>query len=110
MNCSICNIEFEDNDNTMFNNRVSFVFKPADTQDSVNPALVTPAELAESRKEYQRTEIATVFQRWGKGEIPAGAFNFRHTHCGVVQTGVGSGGAPLNKHDIRYQRSLVRKR
>jgi|HubBroStandDraft_3_1064219.scaffolds.fasta_scaffold114667_2 hypothetical protein len=115
MNCSICHIEFEDGNNTMFNKSETFTFKPADVLDTVNAAKVTPAELAESRKAYQKTVVATVFHLWGKADIPAGAYNFRHTHCGVVQTGVlasttGSyptnwrAPSPMMKHQIRYSR------
>lgn len=92
----------------MFNKKETFIFKPADVPDTVNPAKVTPAELMESRKDYTKTSIATVFQIWGKADVPEGSFNFRHLHCGVTRTGHGPPGALMQKHAIRFNRSMDR--
>ena len=107
MNCVRCHNEFVENDRVIYNTRETFVFKPADVPDTVNPAKVTPAELAESRKEHLRTAVASVFVDWGKAQVPDGAFNFRHQWCEPIRTGSGAGNAhAVNKHAIRFGRAM----
>lgn len=103
--CAICHTEFIETDMVIFSHKETFTFKPADVPDTVKAASVTPAVLAASRKDYQRTAIANTFGVWGKMTIPADAFHFRHQWCEPVRTGAGPGGHAVNKHAIRYGRS-----
>jgi hypothetical protein len=121
MNCSICTQEFIDGERIIANVRETFVFKPADVPDvkmyepngkgglrEVNAAAVlSPEALRESRKEHLRTEMGIVFAIFGKATLPEGAFNLRHSHCGVIRTGEArTGEHPLTKHQIRYSRQI----
>ena len=94
----------------MFNFVDTFIFKPADVADTVNPAKVSPGELAASRSGHTKSAVVTSFVMWGKATIPMDAFNFRHESCEPLRTGEGASGNPLNRHAIRYQRSQVRGR
>lgn len=107
--CAYCRADFMDTDRVIFSHKNTFTFKPADVPDTVNAAKVSPAELAESRKEHQRTAVVNTIVDWGKAAIPEDAFHFRHQWCEPVRTasGVGSGSA-INKHAIRFTRTLAR--
>ncbi len=109
--CRICQENFEDNERVIFNSRISFVCKPAHVLDTVNAAKVSPEELAESRKEYTRTEVATHFVDWKNNlELPTESWNFRHEFCEPSRTGAGpSGSHPRSKHHLRYARGIARK-
>lgn len=110
MNCPICHQEFESGDRAQANVVQTFIFKPADVADTVNPAQVSEAELLESRKEHKRTAIGTVFFDFGVVPVPEGAMNIRHVGCVVQKTGSATNGKhPANKHQIRYERSIHRR-
>ncbi len=79
--CQICKDDLVDGDRVIFSHKETFVFKPADVPDTVNPAKVSVSELAESRKEYLKTTIANTFCDWGKAAVPEDAFYFRHQWC-----------------------------
>jgi hypothetical protein len=105
--CAICHNDLMDTDRVIFSHKETFVFKPADVPDIVNPAKVTPAELAESRKEHLRTSVVNTFCDWGKATLPADAFNFRHQWCEPVRTASGVGNVhAVNKHAIRFGRAM----
>lgn len=108
--CAICHGEFDDNVRVIYSSRETFVFKPAHVPDTVNPALVSPAELEASRRENPdnlKTAVVNTFVDWGKAVIPEGAFHFRHQWCEPQKTGSGIG-LRSNRHTIRFNRSAVR--
>ena len=102
--CQICRTEFQDNDRVIFSHKSTFIFKPAHEMDTVNPAQVSPQELAESRKDFQKTAVVNTFADWGKAEIPEGAFYFRHQWCEPQKTGAATGIRGASKHAIRFGR------
>ena len=108
--CVYCHNGFHDNDRVIFSHRETFVFKPADVPDTINPAAATPAELAESRKDFQRTTVVNTFVDWGKASIPADAFSFRHQWCEPQRTGATGAIHHVNKHAIRFNRTTLRGR
>lgn len=109
MNCVMCHEDFEDGERIIANVKETFIFKPANVPDTVNPAKVSDAELLESRKEHVRTEVGTVYATVGKATLPEGAFNLRHLHCGILRTAQASNGAhPVLKHAIRFARTQRR--
>lgn len=123
MNCAICHDALEQNDRVMFNKRETFIFKPADVPDvkifqpdgrggvrEVNAAAVlTPDALAESRKDYMKTVMATVYAIVGKDPLPEDAISVRHVHCGVPHTAaIHTGAHPVTKHAIRFSRGIKR--
>jgi len=88
----------------------TFIFKPADIKDSVNPAHVSPDELRESRKAYKKTEMATHFIKFSGRIRRNDLSNIRHTACAVIKTGIlPSHAHPLMKHSIRFQRNVGRR-
>jgi hypothetical protein len=106
----------------IFSHRETFTFKPADVPDvpvviqgprgprEVSAAAVlSPAALAESRKEHQRQAVVNTFCDWGKAAVPEGAFYFRHQWCEPVRTGAGASGHGINKHAIRFTRGMVQR-
>lgn len=109
MNCAICHDAFEENDRVMFNKRETFIFKPADVSDTINAATATPEELAESRKDYTKTVMATVYAIMGKDPLPGDAISVRHVHCGIPHTAaIHTGAHPVTKHAIRFSRGIKR--
>ena len=121
--CAVCHEPLEIDDRVVFNKRETFIFKPANVDDvkiyqpdgkggvrEVNAAAVlSPDALAETRKDYKKTELATVYARFGKEPLPEGAINVRHAQCGVHRTGAALTGAhPLSKHSIRFSRGIKR--
>ncbi len=108
MKCSVCRNDLMDGDKVVYNHRETFVFKPAHVPDTVNPAKVSQEELLESRKEHTRSEVATTYATYGKAQIPDLAFGTRHVACLQV-TGASGGAHPLNKHHMRYSRTMQRR-
>ncbi len=121
--CSICRSEFVDNDRVIFSHKETFTFKPASVPDvpeiiqtSSGPrevsaaAVLSPAALAESRKEHQRTAVVNTFVDWGKANIPDDAFHFRHQWCEPqrVASGLPNNHA-IGKHSIRFVRSMPKR-
>lgn len=112
MCCAICHVPLEKNDRVVFNRHETFICKPAHVQDEpgINPALLTPDELAESRKDHKRTALATVYASYGIDPLPESVINVRHVYCGVQKTGESHSGAhPVTKHAVRYSRMMPRR-
>lgn len=122
--CPACHENFVEGERLQANVPKTFIFKPAEIPDitvmrkskygpevQVSAAAeLSPDALAESRAEHTKTVISTMFFTFGKVEIPDGAANVRHVTCAIRRTGERRGGAhPVNKHDIRHQRSILRK-
>ena len=104
--CAYCHNDLMDNDRVIFSHRETFTWKPANVPDTVNAATASPAELAESRKEHQRTAVVNTFCDWGKATVPEDAFNFRHPQCEPQRTGAAGSMHPVNKHAIRFSRQM----
>ncbi len=105
--CQICHCPLVSTDRVIFSHKETFIFKPADVPDTVNAAQVSPAELAESRKDHLRTAIVNTFVDWGKATIPQDAYYFRHQWCEPVRTGDSGSAHPVNKHGIRFGRAAA---
>lgn len=109
--CALCHLEFQEGDKVVADSCETFIFKPAEIPDKVNPARVTPDELRTSRKDYKKTVIGKQFVTYHADTEYPNAFNFRHVVCDVQRTGAMSNQVhPLVKHAIRYNRSFARKR
>lgn len=105
--CQICHNDLNANDRVIFSHKETFVFKSANVPDTVNPAKVSPTELAESRKDHLKTAVVNTFCDWGKAVIPEDAFYFRHQWCEPMRTGSDGGSThAINKHAIRFSRSM----
>ena len=122
--CPSCHENFIDGDRVQANVPRTFVFKPADVDDvkivhknkfgqpiEISAAAVlAPDALADSRSEHKKTVIATMFFTYGKVETPKDAANVRHVACAVRRTGERFGTVhPAHKHEVRFQRSALRK-
>ena len=105
MTCGRCHRELERKDRVVANVKQTFVFKPSDVPDTVHPAQASPGELLESRKDFTKTEMATVYMDYGDAPAPDGAFNIRHAACDVPATGSN----PFVKHGIRYSRGQFKR-
>jgi hypothetical protein len=109
MNCATCHEEFLDGERITANVKETFIFKPADIRDTIKAAEASPDELRESRKDYTRTAVATIYATYGRATLPEGTFNPRHMRCGVIRTGEAhSGTHALTKHEIRFARTQRR--
>lgn len=123
--CANCKTELMPGERVIYSHKETFTFKPASVPDEPleipgqdgklrkvsAAAVLTPMALAERRKDYQKTAVVNTFGVWGKMAVPPDAFYFRHQWCEPVRTGAGATGGlhPLNKHAVRYQRSMVKR-
>ena len=108
--CILCHQLLEAGERVQAFAMKTFIFKPAGEKDTINPAEASPDELAESRKEFKKTSMATMFLTYDPEAWPDDAFNPRHVACSVKYTGMVSGTPEVRmKHAIRYHRSTVKR-